>query len=212
MIIPPVGRDWQQWAEEIRRYLARTYSRLSFKRPDAVASENGVMLWDNASGYPVVSKGGEWHQVLLADGYAQLSVNTTLTAAAANTAYPITWGSVMGGGLGISGSTITFTVGGVYLLAFTAQVDSGSSSSVTFHFWPRINGADPASSDIRQTLHSANEIQVVTRARVFIVNAGDTLQAMWAVSDTNGQLSAAAATAFAPSTPAATLAITRLRA
>lgn len=212
MIIPPVGRDWRQWAEEIRRYLARTYSRLSFKRADAVASENGVILWDNAAGYPVVSKGGEWHQVLLADGYAQLAVTTTVTAASADTAYPITWGSVMGGGLGISGSTITFTVGGVYLLAFTAQVDSASASTVTFHFWPRINGADPANSNIRQTLHSSNEIQVVTRARVFIVNAGDTLQAMWAVSDTNGQLVAAAATAFSPANPAVTLAITRLRA
>jgi hypothetical protein len=37
-----------------------------------VATENGIILYDNVNGYPVVSKDGEFRQIVLADGYAFL--------------------------------------------------------------------------------------------------------------------------------------------
>lgn len=65
--VPPVGMNLTAWANDLRRWLARSWDALSFKDATAQASQDGVMLWD-AAGYPVVSKSGEWRQVLLADG------------------------------------------------------------------------------------------------------------------------------------------------
>ena len=65
--VPPVGMNLTAWANDLRRWLARSWDALSFKDATAQASQDGVMLWDTV-GYPVVSKAGDWQQVLLADG------------------------------------------------------------------------------------------------------------------------------------------------
>jgi hypothetical protein len=64
-MLPPITMDLSQWAENLRRYLGRALDQLGFKETYSSASENGVMLWDNVNGYPVVSKNGEWRQVVL---------------------------------------------------------------------------------------------------------------------------------------------------
>ena len=46
---PPVTGDLQVWAQNIVSYLQRTASRLSFKRGDARAVENGIILWDEVN-------------------------------------------------------------------------------------------------------------------------------------------------------------------
>jgi len=51
----------------------------------------------------------------------------------------------------------------------------------------------------------------MSRSAAFPMSAGSYLQAMWAVDDVDLWIDAPAATAFAPSSPAVTLAITRLR-
>ncbi|WP_395007040.1 hypothetical protein, partial [Cypionkella sp.] len=60
------------------------------------------------------------------------------------------------------------------------------------------------------TLKNNGARLVVSRTAIFNFSAGDYIEVMWAVSDTNGFLDATAATAFAPAAPASTLAITRL--
>ena len=96
--IPPVGRDLFMWANDLRRWLARAMDSLTFKQAGAgaVAEQDGVLLWDAANGYPVVSKGGVWRQVLLADGYAIFSQDVDVTAAAANTAYTVVLSTTAG--------------------------------------------------------------------------------------------------------------------
>lgn len=209
---PPWTGNLNVWAANLITYLQRTASRLGFKTSDARATENGVILWDDVSGYPVVSKNGVWRQVILEDGNASLYIPSNVTAAAANTAYALTFTAAAANGisLGTPASRIVFDEGGEYMLSFTAQITSTNSSQVNFWFWPRINGVDIPTSAMRTSLSSNGATDIVARSAIFPLSAGDYLEAYWAVDDINASLSAHAATAFAPSTPAATLAITRI--
>lgn len=213
--LPPVGRNVAEWADDMRRALVRQWSQLDFKRSDARATQDGVLLWDAGNGYPVVSKDGEWRQVLLADGYAILNQDANITAAAVDTAYKIPFDLIEADGITLTGSPltdITFVEGGLYLLAFTAQISSSSASQVDFRFWPTMNGTNVGGSTIVASLHDNGATTVVSRSAIFALEAGDVINAMWAVSSTSGYLNAISATAFAPSAPSATLAITRIKA
>lgn len=211
---PPLPAvDWKQWAERLNDFLQRTKSQLEFKRSDASAAQNGTLLWDPA-GYPVVAKDGEYRQIVLADGYTVLSDTTDQTAAAINTAYPITFNTetfASGITLGVDNYTITFAEAGVYLLSFSVQITSTSASTKNLWFWPKINGTDVSNSTIKVSLHANGETQVMARSVMFQMSAGDTLAAYWATDDTTVTLDASAATAFAPSAPSVILSVTRLR-
>ena len=214
VVPPPVGQDWKIWGQQLSRFLARQLTRLRFKAGDETAAENGVILWDDVLGYPVISKSGEFRQIVLADGEANFGIMTNVTAAAANTAYPLTFSMVSGSGisLGTPASRIVFEEGGQYVLSFSAQINSSSSSTVDFFFWPRVNGVDIGGSTMKNSLHNNGASLVVSRSSIFTFAAGDYLEAMWATDKTSGSLQAFAATAFAPATPAATLSITRVKA
>jgi hypothetical protein len=213
--IPVIGQDLRGWGEELRRFLARTWDNLSFKSSDASPATDGIVLWDASGGYPVVSKNGEWRQVVLADGYAVLSQDADITAAAADTAYKIALDDIITEGITLTGSPlteITFVEGGLYKLAFTAQIASSTSSTVEFRFWPRLNGTNVTGSTIVASLHNNGATIVVSRTSIFSVNANDVLNVMWATDSTNGSLLAHAATAYAPASPSVTLVISRVQA
>jgi hypothetical protein len=212
---PPVTANLMVWAQNIVNYLQRVASRLQFKPASASAADDGVILWDAAGGYPVVSKGGEWRQIILADGHAILGQDADITAAAANTAYKIALDAFLLDGITLTGSPlteITFAEGGLYTLAFTAQISSSSASAVNFRFWPRINGTDISSSTMVASLHNNGATIVVSRTAIFNITAGDVLNVMWATDSTSGYLHAHAATAYAPAAPSVTLAISRINA
>jgi hypothetical protein len=214
-IPPPVTENLTQWAQNIVRYLQRNLARLQFKTTDASAADDGVILWDAVNGYPVVSKGNAWRQIVLADGYAIFGQDANITAAAADTAYKIALDSITAQGITLSGSPlteITFVEGGLYSMAFTAQIESLSASTTDFRFWPRKNGTDMTGSTIVASLHNNGATMVVSRTALFQMAAGDVLSVMWATSRTTGRLTAHAATAYAPASPSVTLAITRVRA
>ena len=61
--LPVVGSDLKLWANDMRRYLGRQLDRLSWRVSGQTASENGLILWDEAAGYPVVSLDGGWKMV-----------------------------------------------------------------------------------------------------------------------------------------------------
>ena len=209
---PPVTGDLQVWAQNIVSYLQRTASRLSFKRGDARAVENGVILWDEVNAYPVVSKNGEWRQIVLEDGQYSGGITADVTAAAINTAYPLTYTTAIAEGItqGTPASRLVFEEAGQYMVSFSAQISSTSSSTVNFWFWPRVNGVDVAGSTMKNALHQNGSVLVVSRSAIFEFAAGDYLEPMWAVDSTSGFLNASTATAFAPAAPASTIAITRL--
>ena len=213
-ILPPIGPDWKQWGRQLTQYLQRNLSKLGFKTADDNPSENGVILWDNVNKYPVVSKDGEFVQIVLEDGHASLYRTTGVTAAAVNTAYAIQYDTPSGNsGITLDDTDptkIVFAEAGEYLVLFSAQISSTSSSTVKFYFWPRLNGTDAANNTIIYALHQNDATQVVSRGAKFDVSAGDYLQVMWAVDSTSGYLDASAATAFSPAAPATTLHLTRM--
>ena len=211
---PPVGPDFKVWAEKFSAWLMRTRSFLTHRRAYDSAAEDGVILWDREYKYPVVSRDGVFTQIILEDGHASFYRTTDVTAAAADTAYAITY-DAPSGNVGIDrdatdNSKIVFSEAGEYLVMFSAQISSTSSSTVKFYFWPRLNGTDATNNTIIYSLHQNDATVVVSRSAKFDVSAGDYLQVMWAVDSTSGFLDASAATAFSPAAPATTLHITRM--
>lgn len=210
----PRGDDWRAWGGQLVRSLLRQLVTLNFKGADDNPSENGIILWDDVNGYPVVSKNNEWRQIVLEDGHYEGGIASDVTAAVVNTAYALTFTSSLSEGIanGTPASRIVFEEGGHYMISFSAQISSTSSSTVAFRFWPRINGTDVTGSTMVASLHQNNSTIVVTRTASFVMSADDYLEAMWAVDSTSGFLEAAGATAYAPAAPAATISITRLHA
>ena len=211
-VLPPIGDNIKNWGVNLNAYLRRQLPRLFFLTPSDNPSENGIILWDDVNGYPVVSKNGEFVQVVLEDGKYSGAVTTHQTAATINTPYALTYTSSVADGIanGTPASRIVFDEAGQYMVSFSAQIASTSSSTVNFWFWPRINGVDVTGSSMENALHQNGAVLVVSRSAIFEISAGDYLEAMWAVDSTSGFLSSNAATAFAPAAPASTIAITRL--
>ena len=209
---PPLGPSWSAWGERLSAYLTQVRTKLSNLLPTDVASDDGILLWDR-TGYPVVSKNGEFRQIVLADGYAQLIRTASQQAATANTAYGIAWDAmVFGDGITLDptdNTKIVFPEDGKFILSFSAELKSSSSNSKSIWIWPRINGVDTNGTTMKTTLNTNNQDIVISRTAIFEMQAGQYLQAMFAVDDVNIWIDAPAATAFAPSAPAATLSITR---
>lgn len=213
--VPPIGQDLRTWGEDLRRFLGRFWDNVSFKVDGATPTSNGILLWDDVNGYPVISKNNEWRQIVLADGYAIFGQDADVTAAAANTAYKIALDNIASQGITLTGSPlteITFVEGGLYSIAFTAQISSTSASQVNFRFWPRKNGTDVTGSTIVASLHNNGATLVVSRTAIFSFAAGDVLNVMWATDSTSGYLHAHVATAYAPAAPSVTVVITRVQA
>lgn len=212
---PPPAGELRRWAEQLNDYLGQTRSQLVTADTAAPAGEDGRILWDR-TGYPVVAHDGRYRQIVLADGYAQLVRTSDATAAAINTPYAVVFDDPPGlideyMSLGTPASRVEFSEPGIYLLCFTAQMESSSASTITFYFWPRINGVDISGSTMHETLHVNGATKVASRSALFPIAAGDYLEAMWATDSTSGSLKAHAATAFCPAAPAVTLSVTRIR-
>jgi hypothetical protein len=213
---PPHGNLWTDWGERLNEYLGRIRDKLTFKGSDSRATQDGVLLWDPAIDHPVVSIDGEWvplgyglNEPDQGYGYGAFVDYNDHTAAATETAYALTWGTeVYSNGVAIDDtvtSRINFTNGGKYYIHFTAQLNSQSSNAKTFWFFPRINGTDVPGSTMRITTHDNNEAKTIARAAIFEVNAGDYLEAYWAVDSTNTALKTYAAESFCPAVPSITL-------
>ena len=212
-ILPAIGEDLRQWGRGLTRYLTQNLYKLGFKTPDSSPAENGVILWDNVNGYPVVSKNGEFRQIVLEDGHADFMKTADVVPAAANTAYKLTYDAPVGNdGItqGTPASRIVFEEAGQYVISFSAQISSTSASTVHFYFWPSVNGANVADSALTTALHQNNATLVTSRTQIFTVAANDYLEVNYMIDNTAGFLNYTAASSPVPAIPASTLAITRL--
>jgi hypothetical protein len=212
-ILPAIGEDLRQWGRGLTRYLTQNLYKLGFKTPDSSPAENGVILWDNVNGYPVVSKNGEFRQIVLEDGHADFMKTADVVPAAANTAYKLTYDAPSGNdGItqGTPASRIVFEEAGQYVISFSAQISSTSASTVHFYFWPSVNGTNVANSGMTTALHRNNATLVTSRTQIFTVAANDYLEVNYMIDSTSGFLNYTAASSPVPAIPASTLAITRL--
>ena len=146
-----------------------------------------------------------------AGDFANFGDTTDQIAAAINTPYAITW-NMTGPSQGISlnssdTSKIEFTHAGTYYISFVATIASSSASTKTIEIFPRVNGTDIANSGIISTAHENGQKKVIARNGTFTLNAGDYLQAMFAVDDTNIWLEHENASSYAPGVPSATISI-----
>jgi len=145
--------------------------------------------------------------VLLGSGslrYGTFFDTTDQTAAAPNTAYPITFNNTdlsAGVFLGTPTSRIYVDRPGAYNFQFSLQLSSTSGSTKTVYIWARINGVDVANSATRITLKGSNEEYVAAWNFVLKLNTGDYFQLMWATSNIDVQILADPATAFCPAIP-----------
>ena len=212
-VVPPITFDLSAWAENLRRYLGKALNQLDAKDASVSAAEDGVLLWDRINGYPVVSKNGEWRQIVLEDGHGDFYIAADVTAASANTEYKLTYtaeASNSGITLGTPATRIVFEEAGEYVIAFSAQISSTSGSTVHFYFWPSVNGTDINNSAMTTALHQNNATLITSRTQIFTVAANDYLEVNWMVDSTAGFLNATAAASPVPNIPASTLSITRL--
>jgi hypothetical protein len=193
--------------------LQQNLAKLGFKTATDNPSENGVILWDNVNGYPVVSKNGEFRQIVLEDGHADFMKTADVVPVAANTAYKLTYDAPTGNdGItqGTPASRIVFEEAGQYVISFSAQISSTSASTVHFYFWPSVNGTNVANSGMTTALHQNNATLVTSRTQIFTVAANDYLEVNYMIDSTSGFLNYTAASSPVPAIPASTLAITRL--
>jgi len=211
-VLPPIGPDLRQWGRQLTIYLQQNLAKLGFKTSTDNPSENGVILWDNVNGYPVVSKNGEFRQIVLEDGHYDGTISTDQTAASINTAYALTFTEDLAEGItnGTPASRLVVDEAGQFSVTYSMQMASTSASTVRMWFWVRTNGTDIPKSAMENTLHQNGSTLVVTKSAILQLSAGDYIEVMWATSSTSGYLEAVAATAFAPATPSATISMVRL--
>ena len=57
---PPLGNNWKTWGERINYFLTSTRNKLQYYDADAKATEDGILMWDEAQNAVVVSKNGVW--------------------------------------------------------------------------------------------------------------------------------------------------------
>ena len=57
---PPLGNQWNTWGERINQFLVNTRNKLEFRDADSKATQDGILMWDEAQNAVVVSKNGAW--------------------------------------------------------------------------------------------------------------------------------------------------------
>ena len=61
----PSGNDWQTWARRLTQYLAQVRSTLVQQTGDESAADDATLMWDREGLYPVVSRNGQFAEVVV---------------------------------------------------------------------------------------------------------------------------------------------------
>lgn len=136
---------------------------------------------------------------------------TTQTAAAINTAYPVTINSTSitkGVYIGDVTSQVFVDRLGTYNFQFSLQLNKASSNAKNIYVWYRVNGADAANSATRVTLAGNSAAVVAAWNFVVEMNAGDYFELVWSTDDTGCQITAVSPAAPAPAIPSVILTVT----
>lgn len=147
--------------------------------------------------------------------YGQFSRTTSITPAAANTAYPITWDTTnISEGLSLTGSPttrLTAAHSGLYNFAARIQFSTSNSNIKSGWMWLRKNGTDIGDTTVIGTLKDSGGYLVLQLNDFVSLGVNDYVELMFAVDDTGLAPTAVAATAFAPASAAAHVAITQVQ-
>jgi hypothetical protein len=212
----PTGERWIDWASRLNTYLNKIRNQLQHRSVRESAQTDGIILYDQSLDHVVVSRNGVFEPLSYGHNcYAAFYTDTTHSAASTNTAYAITWeNTALAVDIDIDDSVtsrIVFEHGGTYQIDFSCELLSSSGSSKTIYIWPRVNGTDIPNSTIVTSIKNSGDRLVASRSGIFEVDAGDYLEAMFAVTNTSLTIDGSAATAFSPSSPSATIVLTEIR-
>lgn len=141
---------------------------------------------------------------ILPGGYGSFYSTTTQTAAAINTAYPLTLtntSAAFGVSLGSPASRIIVAQTGVYEVMFSAQFDKTAATAAAAYVWMRVNGVNVANSAGKISVQGADAEVIASWGFVQQLNANDYIELVWSTSDTNVFIAAFAAAAPVPAIP-----------
>ena len=145
-------------------------------------------------------------------GSATFASTVNVIAAQADTAYQVPFNTAItnSGGITLNPSDSTkieFAESGTYLITGNIQLLSNSGAAKTMYFFPSVNGSTTANKSVRETVKENAATHTVGVSSALTLNAGDYIQANFAVDDVDVWMNAAAATAFAPATNAIQISI-----
>ena len=143
--------------------------------------------------------------------YGSFYDTTDQTAAAPNTAYPITFDTTdlsLGVTRGTPTSRIYVDTANIYNIQFSAQIDTTSPSDHLAWIWLRKNGTDVPQSAGQIRTKGNNFAAIAAWNYLLEMNAGDYFELMWATDSTGVFLNSSPAAAFHPAIPSVILTVT----
>lgn len=146
--------------------------------------------------------------------YGTFYDTTVQTAAAINTAYPITYNTTTlsdGVSLGTPASRIYVNRTGAYNFQFSLQLYTTNATAKNVRVWARVNGVSPGVDNSATKIYlraSSGEAYVAAWNFVLKLNAGDYFELMWSSDQLGVQLLAETATAPAPAIPSVIMTVT----
>ena len=146
--------------------------------------------------------------------YGVFAKTTTATPAVINTAYALTFDSLLIGNgvvIGSPTSRIVVPTSGLYNFNANVQITSSSSSAKNMWVWWRKNGTDVPNSARVVTSDVNNGYVPIAISEPISLNANEYVELMYAADSTNVSIAPVAATAFAPAAPAVTLEVTQVQ-
>lgn len=143
--------------------------------------------------------------------YGTFYDTTTQTAAAINTAYPVTYNATdltRGVYIGSPTSRIYVDRPGIYNFQFSLQLNKTSASAKSVWIWARINGVDQTNSATKVTLAGTSAAAVAAWNFVYSMAAGSYFELVWSTDDTGCQITAAPAVSPYPAVPSVIMTVT----
>jgi hypothetical protein len=143
--------------------------------------------------------------------YGAFHSTQTQTAAAINTAYPMTLNTTdisFGVYTGTPNSRIYIDTEGFYNFQFSAQLHKTAGGVGAIYIWVRVNGVDIPDSATKIRIQGNNAETVGAWNFVLPINAGDYFELVWSTDDTSCEILALPASAPHPSIPSVILTVT----
>ena len=174
-------------------------------------AENAKTLTELLMGVRALNIAPVYTPELVRKTYGSFFDTTTQTAAAINTAYPITLNTTdisVGATRGTPTSRIYVDRPGAYNFQFSLQLNKTSAAAKNVWIWYRLNGVNAANSATQITLAGSSAAAVAAWNFVLNMNAGDYFELVWSTDDTACQIVSIASAAPVPAIPSVILTVT----
>jgi hypothetical protein len=213
-----INREWYRFFVNLFRLTGSGQTNITLQDlqigPDSDATSVAAVLQSEIQNLSVAPTNTPQ---LIRHRYGAFYDTTTQTAAAINTAYPITFNATdfaQGVTRGSPTSRIFVDTTNVYNIQFSAQLlntsgggGGGGGSAHRVWIWLRKNGVDVPDSATTIRIQGNNTEDVAAWNFLLEMNQGDYFELMWAVDNTAVRLEAFAAAAFHPSVPSVILTV-----